>query len=396
MRILLKRIDLDKYQDRIEASNRRRAASVKFEEGDCVATHVSVAGSYYAWLFGVNIRDYYTDLDTQIEVQMRGNKWRLDNVPDDRSDCHLGYDAGPVGEGIAFDCEVEYHDDTSPRIVPFIHSAEDIEKLQPIDPRDNPRVQEHMRRGEEFVDRVKEFGISVPASGRTVGIHPPLSCACAIAPPDYVYYLMGADPPLARKLFEKCHQQYVMLTEYRLELFGGSRDSTGLCDDNCSFISAEMYVEQVLPWNGRIYDEYGRKHRSLHSDGPHHQHFETYANILHLNHVDIGGWSRLEPAVAILKPARCVVHGGLNNRDLYDGWTETLRQKIRQRIRLAAPGGGYIFAIGGETYAGTDPEVLCRTFEYAHEVGKYPIEIPDEEWLEEEDRPWSLAEAKAG
>ena len=149
-------------------------------------------------------------------------------------------------------------------------------------------------------------------------------------------------------------------------------------------------------WNKRIYDEYGRKHRSLHSDGPHHQHFETYANILHLNHVDIGGWSRLEPAVEILKPARCVVHGGLNNRDLYDGWTETLRQKIRQRIRLAAPGGGYIFAIGGETYAGTDPEVLCRTFEYAHEVGKYPIEIPDEEWLEEEDRPWSLAEAKAG
>jgi hypothetical protein len=391
---LLKRIDLDRYQDRVEASTKRRAAAVSFEEGDRVATHASVAGSYYAWLFDVNIRDYYTDLDTQIEVQMRGNKWRLDDLPDDRTDCRLYYDAGPVGEGLVFDCEVEYLDGTSPRIVPFIHSERDIERLTPIDPRGNPRVQEHLRKGEQFVDRARELGIEVPASHGPTGIHPPLSCACAIAPPDYVYYLMGADPPLAGKLFEKCYQQYAMLTEWRLEQFGGTKDSHGLCDDNCSFISKQMYIDQVLPWNKAIYDEYGRKYRSLHSDGPHHQHFETYANILHLNHVDIGGWSRLEPGVEILKPARCVVHGGLNNRDLYDGWTETLKQKIRQRIRLAAPGGGYIFAIGGETYAATDPEVLCRTFEYAHEVGKYPIELEEEEWLEEQDRPWSLATAK--
>ena len=385
-----KTIDLSKYQERLEASRQRRQAAGEFTEGDCVATHASVAGSYYSWLLGVDIRDYYTDIDTQIEVQMRGLKWRLENLPDDRTDCALYYDPGPTGEAMAFDTPIEYPANTSPRIVHSVFTAEDIENLQPVDPQTNPRVQEHLERGQQFVDRAKELGVNIPAGYGMVGIHPPLSCACAIAPPDFVYYLMAADPGLVRMLFEKCHRQFVMLKEYSLEVLGGSRDALGLADDNCSFVSAAMYNEQVMPWNKRLYDEYGRKYRSLHSDGPHHQHCETYAHVLKLNHVDMGGWSRLKPAVDILKPARCIVHGNMNNRDLYDGWTETLRQKIRQRIRLAAPGGGYIFAIGGETYAGTDPEVLCKTFAYAHEVGKYPIELPEEEWVVERDRPFSL------
>jgi len=101
------------------------------------------------------------------------------------------------------------------------------------------------------------------------------------------------------------------------------------------------------------------------------------------------GWSRLQPAVDILKPARCVVNGNLNCRDFYGGFDENLRRKIRQTIRLAAPGGGYVFAIGGETYAGVNPDTLVRGFEYAHEVGKYPIDLPDEPMPESDPRPWS-------
>lgn len=384
-------IDLDRYHDRFEASRLRMDAALNFREGDRVCTHASVAGSYFSWLLDVNIRDYYTDIDTQIEVQMRGNQWALDNLPDDRTGVGLHYDAGPVGEAVAWNTAIEYPDNTSPRIPHFVFNERDIEDLQVVDPRGNPAVEAYLKRGQEFVDRAKTLGVNLPAGRGMVGIHPPLSCACAIAPPDYVYYLMAADPDLVRVLFEKCYRQFVALKEYAFELFGGTRDGLGLADDNCSFVSAQMYNEQVLPWNKALYDEYGRKSRHLHSDGPHHQHCETYANILHLNYVDIGGWSRLQPAVEILKPAGCVVHGNMNNRDLYGGWTEDLRQKIRQRIRLAAPGGGYVFAIGGETYALTDPDVLCKTFAYAHEVGRYPIEIGEEEWIEEKDRPWSLA-----
>ena len=145
-----------------------------------------------------------------------------------------------------------------------------------------------------------------------------------------------------------------------------------------------MYKKQILPYNKALYERYGHKYRSLHTDGPSQQNFPVYAEVIKLNMMDIGGWSRLQPAVDILKPAGCVINGNLNNRDLYAGWTEDLRRIIRQMIRMAAPGGGYQFAIGGETYAGIDPEVLCQTFEYAHEVGQYPLDIPEEPFPEDQ------------
>lgn len=39
----------------------------------------------------------------------------------------------------------------------------------------------------------------------------------------------------------------------------------------------------------------------------------------------------------------------------------------------AAPGGGYIFDNGGETYTGVPPEKLKYEVEYAKKVGRYPI-----------------------
>ncbi|MBC7287386.1 MAG: hypothetical protein H5T86_04940 [Armatimonadetes bacterium] len=377
--------DINKYSKRREESSARLRAAHEFREGDRVACIASVAGSYFSWLFGVDIRDYYTDIDTQIEVQMRGLKWRYENLPDDYTGYGIHYDAGPIGEGVVFDCEVQYPAGTSPWIVPFIKDGSDVEKLQVKDPRDNPRVQEHLRRAQKFKERAEQLGVKVPVGGGWIGIHPPLSCACAIANADWVYESMVTEPEIVLKLFEKCFQAFCMCQEYMYELYGGRPGSLGLCDDNSAFVSDPLYRRMVLPYNLALYEKYGPEHRALHADGPNEHHYETYAKILRLNHMDIGGWSKLRPAVAILKPARCVIHGGLNNRDLYSGWTERLRQKIRQTIRIAAPGGGFEFAIGGETYAGTDPDVLCRTFEYAHEVGRFPIDIPEEPLPGEDD-----------
>jgi len=378
--------DPERYRTRREESAKRMQAAHEFREGDCVATIASVGGSYFAWLFGVDIRDYYTDIDTQIEVQLRGLQWRYENLPDDFTGTGIGYDGGPAGEGLFFEeCDIVYPPGTSPWVVPFIKDGADVEALQIKDPRDNARIQDYLKRGQRFVERARELGVRVPASPGWVGIHPPLSCACAIADDAWVYENMVAEPGIVLKLFEKCFRAFCACQEYMYEVYGGGPGHLGLADDNSAFVSDEMYRRMVLPFNLALYEKYGSSGRSLHADGPNEHHYETYAKIVKLNHMDIGGWSKLRPAVEILKPAGCVVHGGLNNRDLYSGWTEPLRQKIRQSIRIAAPGGGYEFAIGGETYAGTDPDVLCRTFEYAHEVGRFPLDIPEEPLPGEDD-----------
>lgn len=379
-------VDFDKYAGRIEQSRARLAAAGRFEEGDRVAAIAGVAGSFFCDLFGVNIHDYYLDIDTQIDVQTRGMQWRLDNLNDDFCGGGLHYDAGPVAEGLVFDCEVVHPDGTSPRIVHFIETAEQIHDLKLIDPRDNPRVQAHLKKGQAFNDRVKELGLNYATSQPRIGVHPPISCATAIADANWVYMMMSIDPELMRVFFEKCDRAFRMCYEYTHELHGTTPgDHFGLADDNSAFVSDPMYREQVLPFNLKLYQDYGKKSRSLHADGPNQHHYETYAHIIKLTRMDIGGFSTLRPAVEILKPAGCLIYGNMNNRDLYAGWTERLAQKVRQTIRIAAPGGGYHFAIGGEVYAKTPADTLCQTFDYAHEVGKYPIEIPEEPLPGEDD-----------
>ena len=72
---------------------------------------------------------------------------------------------------------------------------------------------------------------------------------------------------------------------------------------------------------------------------------------------------------------RVVIHGAMNNRDLYEGLSEETRRKMRHQMRVAGPGGGYVFAIGGETYVGIEQSL--RTVLLMSSVNaKKTVEIP--------------------
>ncbi len=368
--------DVAKYEQRIEASRRRLEACREFREGDYVPTHIGAGGSFFCKLFGVNIRDYYTDIDTQIYVKYKALEWAYENLPDDRTSVGITLDHGPIVEGLVFDCEIVYPDDTSPWICRKLHDVADIEKLEVLPPEENPRVLAELERSQRFRDRALELGVNVPVGVSGLGIHPPISCATAIMEPELVYTLMAEEPKMAQVLFEKCFNAFCALKEFvDKKLYGRVRtESLGLADDNSAFVSDAMYREQVLPWNLELYRRYGKKFRSLHADGPNEHHYRTYVDIVKLNQMDIGGWSKLEPAVEIMK-GKCVFSGNLNCRDFYGEFDEELKAKIRRCIKLAGPGGGYILAIGGETYAGVRVDTLIEAFRYAREVGKYPIQI---------------------
>jgi uroporphyrinogen-III decarboxylase len=164
------------------------------------------------------------------------------------------------------------------------------------------------------------------------------------------------------------------LVEFNDRCFGVTEHSViGLADDNSAFVSDEMYREMVLPYNRAIYERYGAAERFLHADGPNDHHFETYANVLKLTRMDIGGWSDIAAAKRALA-GKVVISGGLNCKDLY-GDFEAARPIIERAVRIGAPGGGYIFAIGGETYPGVRRDTLVRAVEHVKEVGRYPITI---------------------
>jgi len=364
----------EKYKKQIEESLKRKQIAFSFREPDCVPINISAGGSYFAKLFGYNIKDYYTDREIMIDVQLKSLTWRFEYLKDDRTDCALFLDIGPVAEGLFFNCPVEYPHDTSPRVVPILKDEDDIVKLEIPEPSDHPKIQWLFNEVERTERMLEKKGINLPFSF-DFGIHPPLSAACAIMEPATVYTMMYENPAAIKILFEKMQDAFFRIRDYMDRRLGiKDRQEIGLANDNSAFISNKMYCEMVLPYDKAIYERYGKKGRYLHADGPNDHNFRTFADELHLTFMDIGGFSSIEAAVRDMK-GKVVIHGGLNNKDLYQGLTDTAKKKIRDAIRIAAPGGGYEFAIGGETYPGVLPDTLIEMVKYVRRVGRYPIDI---------------------
>ncbi len=361
--------DHDRYRDRIVQSQERLATARRFEEPDQVPVEIGLGGSFYAWLLGHDIAAYYQDRELALEVQFRGQQWAWEHLTDDRTGFGLYLDVGPIGEGLMFGAEIDRPAGTSPWSRHVIHTPADAEKLEVLDPATNPGIQWMLRELERTQALAKAKGYEVPVSGH-LGLHPPLSAACALAGPELIYGWMYEEPELIRELFGKLLESFFRVKDYETEVLRGGRERTyvGLSDDHSAFVSVDMYRKLVMPYNQAIYARYGREGRTLHADGPNNHLFALYADEMRLTEMDIGGFSD----IAAAKPAlggKTVIWGGLNCKDLY-GDLETARPVIERAVAIGAPGGGFILAVGGEAYAGVNPDTLVRAVAYAQQYSQ--------------------------
>ncbi|HNQ34458.1 MAG TPA: hypothetical protein PKN80_00115 [bacterium] len=140
----------EKHRVKLSESSRRKEISFSFREPDRVPIRISAAGSYYAHMFGYNIKDYYQEADVQVDTQLRGIEWRLENLKDDNTDTEIHLDIGPISEGLVFDCPIERPDGTSPRIVPILKDEHDFAELRVPDPKRLKGLEWLDRRFEDF------------------------------------------------------------------------------------------------------------------------------------------------------------------------------------------------------------------------------------------------------
>jgi len=362
------------YESRMKEAARRLEAANSFREGDRVPVVIPVGGSYFARMFGYNIRDYYTDLEVNIAARVKGLKWAFEELRDDRPGVALSLDLGPVYEGLLFDCPIEFPDDTSPRIVHKLQTRRDVVNFEPPEIEGHPKVEWVFRRWEKFRALAARMAPRVPLGAPGFTIHPPLSCACAIMNPAQVYEMFYTEPELLERFFDKLLDAFIRLRDYCDRRRGAKTTRLGLADDNSAFISADMYRRFVAPRLKVLYDRYGGDWRSLHADGPNDHLFPTIADYLKVNSMDIGGFSSIDAAVAAMK-GKTVIEGNINNRDLYGALDEKARAKVRHMIKAAGPGGGYVFAVGGEAYVGVPPATLIDLVAYVKEIGRYPLSI---------------------
>ena len=202
-----------------------------------------------------------------------------------------------------------------------------------------------------------------------LGIHPPLSAACGILDVEEVLYYLATEPQVIHRLFEKLLLTFFRLRDFQDHYFGTRTTSIGLADDHSAFISDEMYRQHVMPYNMMIYARYGLEGRGLHADGPNDHHFQTYADVVRLTSMDIGGFSDIARAKPVFG-GKVFFSGGMNCKDLYRDFARA-KPVVDHALRIGMPGGGYALAVGGETYAGVNPETLCQVVAYARQAGRY-------------------------
>ena len=360
---------LDPYRERIEHSARRLEAAFRFEQSDQVPVSISVGGSFFCKLFGVNIAEYFQDRAAMLEVQLRGLRWCFEELGDDRTDAGIYLDIGPIAEGVLFGAEIVRPDDTSPWSRHILLDPADVDRLGVPDPTTHAGVQWYYQELERLRELTRDRGVQLPVNGR-LGIHPPLSAACALAGPERIFQWVYECPEVVKRLFDKLFSAFCSLVDYRDVLNATPRTSIGLADDHSAFISEAMYRELEMPYTSAIYQLYGRDGRSLHADGPNDHLFRLYADELRLTDMDIGGFSDLTIAKNAMH-GKTVIYGGLNCKDLY-GDFEGARAKIEEAIAIGYPGGGFVFGVGGETYAGVNPDTLIKTVAHAQEITRRP------------------------
>ena len=377
-------VSVDTYRADIEQREQRAATARRFEEADRVPVALGIGGSYFCWLQGVNIRDYYRTPELQIEVQLKGMEWEYEYLRADS--CvrqSIAFDSGPVGEAVVFGADVDWPDNTSPRIVHCCDTLDDVLKLTIPAPEDNPRLKALVQQREQFCDAARKMGVKVECGvSPGIWVHPPLSCLCALMDPTDVYMTMYTEPDKLVRALDLMYEAFVTYYDYSRRAVGAPLTGAGfgLADDNISQVSGEMFEQFEMPYYLKFRQRYQPRLFSLHTDGPNDQHFTRLADIVKLDTMDIGGFSSLEAAVRDMK-GKVHIHGGLNCKDFYSPgpMTDATRHRILRALRLAGPAGGFELAIGGETYVRVSPEGIRDMVELVEQRGRYPIDISEDE-----------------
>ena len=98
--------DLERYHARLARNRRAWAEFDAGRRGPLV--FMNLCAPALCTLFGVSFLDYYTDLATMIDTQLRGIAWRLANLDEDELPQAIFLDQATVHEAIAFNLPVQY------------------------------------------------------------------------------------------------------------------------------------------------------------------------------------------------------------------------------------------------------------------------------------------------
>lgn len=241
----------------------------------------------------------------------------------------------------------------------------------------------HMARQAELLRRTTDKALILNCWGylgpRYVGTMPDFWC------------LLGRDPAYVRELFDLATQVGLRNLQLMWEAIGENIDVVVISGldfgtQKAEWFSRETFLEVYLPCLQAHYD-WIRAHTTWKS-------FEHSCGSLAqiIGDIAAAGLDALNPvqtSAAGMDPAwlketcgdRLTFWGGgvETQSTLPFGTPEQVRAEVAERLRIFAPGGGFVFCPVHNIQPNTPPENIVAAYDTAYELGRYPIHIPPQQ-----------------
>ncbi|MCL4393658.1 MAG: hypothetical protein M1482_02405 [Chloroflexi bacterium] len=352
--------DLDKYHARLE---RNRQAWRQFMAGRRSAlTFINLCAPSLCTMFGVGFDEYYTDLATMADTQLRGIAWRMENLDEDELPQGVFLDQGTLHEAIAFNLPVRYQPNSPPWGGRWIDLPDEIDRLAPPSLVDHAALKQTRRRLEDLREIVS--GVPVMAS---VHLHAPFTMAAQLIGAEQLYLLCIEEPERAHRLLEFCVRFFLHFERVKgqydisaqpLDEFVCWRDAQcgttriWVSDDSAPSVSPEFYRTFVFPYNQLLFAQFDYVH--LHMDGK-WNHLVPEIARLKPDFVEVGGESDWSSAVEILGP-HAILQGGVGGALALNGAPKQCADATANALAAAAGRARVVVTVAQEAHPGTPAE----------------------------------------
>lgn len=342
------------------------------------------------WTF----RDYFGDIDVQIEAQVEYQKWQRFHLLCDRE---MGMPRDGWGVGVDFQncydaawmgCPMLYTEGQVPDTPPIFAARKEALYDLPEWVDDNA----FLWHAKEFFERMLDacckrefYGLPLlpPGGAPLEGTDGPLDLAYKLRGADNLLVDMLTDEvyyhDLMRYITENLIRRIKRMKEYRWKLLPDSkdlgqykRDGYGFADDAIALISLNHYKEFVYPYHKRFFDEFSTgAPAGMHLCGDATRHFKFLSDAFNVQSFDTGfpvdhGALRraLGPDVNI--------NGGPTVMQLLDGTREGIEARVKQICGSGVMEGGRFVMIAANNLAPMTPvENIQTLYEATKRYGKF-------------------------
>ena len=286
---------------------------------------------------GTKLGDYYTNPDVLVETEVKGRKKFYDlygyGSPELTSVgvSHLFYVCATV-----LGAELIFPEDHSPQIEGrVINDLEDIKKLQVPKDIGTAGLIPHVIQRYEYLKKKSDITGITPVFG--LANQSPLGTAVVLRGTN-LFYDIVTNPNEVKALLEIITETAISIIRFQEEFTGEKVESIGMDDDYGGLVSPEIYEEFNFPYMKRIYDEFGKKSRSIHSETLAKGHLK-FLRKLGITNYD--AWSYHNLSVEDVKEELKDIFFTWNcetTKDILSDTPSQIKEKFRQAVASGAPG----------------------------------------------------------